>query len=501
MPRPTSPTPPGIHRPAPAMPAAASAQPAPPLEATPAASSQPVPTGASPGGRSPSFRGTSATGVATGASELVLKPSSALSTKDKAAHKECADRLKEKLSLVHNSLKNPQGLSREKAESLSIELLHLEGELHRTGVVMTPSAQHDFEQGFERLQDHAMREHFKESAKKLSEAWPKAHPRGAKAPEEFTKLAEALHEEKNSMLVAAYAHNGDDNSKKYLKSRLKTALDCANILHGKAGHNDNVVQACAAFLDNPKHVAGAFGPDGPDAEPSQIIAAAKYHGLADSEVPVSVLSAKAPPSAADQKKHIETRSQKSAEILGGILDAQPSFSLVDAPQIPPEASPEDAATLHTLHQYAALSLVSHTRLTPETAANPRSKSAQFLDLMDRVVAMAAKPFFQVQIPKINFSLFLKELESSFEAGEVDAKELIDLVNQMMAKESLQVPGSKGPSGAADAAKIFSAVAKSLQQEKVHIDADLMAQVRAFAESGALDTALTARRPEDLYVRT
>lgn len=82
----------------------------------------------------------------------------------------------------------------------------------------------------------------------------------------------------------------------------------------------------------------------------------------------------------------------------------------------------------------------------------RSRAAQFTDLIDRMAAMAAKPFFQKD-------------------------------------------------GKADVERIFSAIEQDLQKEQAHVHGDLFESVRAYARRGGLDDALLQSRPEDLYVRT
>jgi hypothetical protein len=405
--------------------------------------------------------------------------------------KSLAETLKKKLTKAHAQLKNPQKLSRENAESLAIELLNLEKALNAAGVVCTPAVQQDLEQCFEHLQDHAMREHCKESAAKLSAAWPKGVEEEPKA---FTKLARELDDEKIAMFVAA------NSSQKHVETRWKTALDCANILHGKPGHNDNVVQACTAFLGNPATVASAFGLNGPDAEPSQMLFAAKWHGLADAKVPVSVLAGKNKISTENQKKYIETRSPNSAAAFHAMHSNHPHFFAADetAKQQASEeqSSPQDDMTQSQLAVYR---LIARTKPTADKADTYRNQATQFLDLMDRVVAMAAKPYFQIMVPQLAISLLLQEINSAFDDDTADTDALMERVQTMTTEEGLQTSGSGHPK--ADTDKIFTAIAASLAREKLHIAPNLMESVRAFVERGDLDKALTARRPEDLYVRT
>lgn len=276
------------------------------------------------------------------------------------------------------------------------------------------------------VSDAAIKEHFTTMANTLSNAWPRDWPRTAvNDPPEFLALASSFQNEKIALFEAAVSKTQED-----VIGKLEVAIDCANTLHAKEGHNQNVIGVARIMLGDERIKVALVGDPGISAAVSgdsdqfdqAILEAARWHGLSDRDIPVAVLTAKRAPSADDKATFIELRSASSAKI----------YAELDLPN-------ETAANL-----------IRQTRVSGDASRN-RPVAAQFLDVMDRISAMGAKPFFKTD-------------------------------------------------GKADADKIFKAIDREMAKEDVHVALELRAAIKTCVEEGQLDAGLLACRKEDIYVR-
>jgi hypothetical protein len=210
--------------------------------------------------------------------------------------------------------------------------------LKRYGIEMQPHVREEYDQLCSQVQKTTSRE----SAKKLSATQPnddlKDTEQGLSA---FVELADKVQNHKIRLFDRVRP------SEFNAAARLETAFACANIVHGKAGHNENVVRACEIFLEKRALTDNM----------RDILTAAQWHGLADRDIPVAVLAAKRPKTDAEKKDYIDSRSSRSAELYG-------------------EYFGENKMVQMLIHQ---------TGMVGEESRN-RPQAAQLLDLMDRVCA-------------------------------------------------------------------------------------------------------------------
>lgn len=254
--------------------------------------------------------------------------------------------------------------------------------------------------------DHEINYYFQQAAVSLALAWPKDWP----APDatdlpEFVALAQRYQQEKHQLFSCAEsALNGQRAAK------LEIAMECADLLHGKPGHQKNVVKLVTSFTDSPGFTA-LFGTGskqtGFTTEPgnlkSAMIEAAKWHGLADRDIPVAVLAARRILSPQERIQYIKRRSEQSANIY------------------------QDYGFEHP----GAAELIRNTRVFG-TASAGRPPAAQLLDLFDRVAAMGSKPFFK----KPDGSVDLDKLFNALNADLVLNEVFIDPTLQVAVKQFL-----------------------------------------------------------------
>ena len=245
-----------------------------------------------------------------------------------------------------------------------------------------------------RISDATIKTHFAAGAAALSNAWPRDWPRTEQNdPPGFLLLASALQVEKVALFQAAASTTPEK-----VVGKLEVAMDCANTLHAKARHNENVVSVSRIMLGD-EHIRIALDNDpGNNASmgayskqfDQTVLEAAKWHGLSDRDIPVAVLAAKRAPSAEDKATHIAPRSANSARIYI-------------------EANLPDAT---------AASLIRQTRVSGD-ASRQRPLAAQFLDMTDRISAMGTKPFFKTD-------------------GKADAGKIFNAIDREMEKEDVHV---------------------------------------------------------------
>ena len=270
--------------------------------------------------------------------------------------------------------------------------------------------------------------YFKDAAINLARAWPSNwHSSQANAPDKFLELAEQYQREKTALfLCAASASHG------LRQDKLDIALECANSLHAKSGHNRNVVKLAELFLDT-EEFSSLFATSGKELQSiskmirlkSTILEAAKWHGLADRDVPVSMLAARRCLSPEERNQFIDNRSAKSAEIY------------------------ED----YGFENQQAYDLIRQTRVLG-AASRTRPLAAQLLDLLDRIAAIGSKPYFKNSDGTVNVTALFKSLDVDIEKNNVfiDAglkaavknrveKGMLDFALSEHRKENLYLVGS------------------------------------------------------------
>jgi hypothetical protein len=305
------------------------------------------------------------------------------------------------------------------AANLAEEMKALESQLFEHGITIPPEIEMHYLNTVLTLQDHAIRENFKQGAHELLQAWPQDHPKDGAAPPRFTALAAKLEGDIHALFTAA----ANDDSR-YGPGLRETALECAHILQGKAGQNRSVAAVTVGFLSDNHRILAAFGESGLDAEPVHMLEAAKWDGLAYRDFPAGMLAIGRERAPAEQAL-VAGGAKTSAEIYRDMVSEDPQ----------------------------AYRLIAETHAIGAEEGS-RSKAAQLLDMLVRVIDMAAKPSFQTAVT----------------SGAARA-------------------GRKLP----DARKICDQINKDLAAEGTHIDDSIQTEVRRYIESPSFNKDLDTKR--------
>lgn len=138
---------------------------------------------------------------------------------------------------------------------------------------------------------------------------------GSRSVHCFNELVKTYQKDKECLLAAFVKSRPVEQR----AERLDVALECANVFHGKNGHNTNVIKCCEQFLETEqiRDLCGLAVSDrnATAQQEKQILEAARYHGLSDFEIPVRVLVAKGRLSAGDKQTYIDPRSENSAHVV------------------------------------------------------------------------------------------------------------------------------------------------------------------------------------------
>jgi hypothetical protein len=306
------------------------------------------------------------------------------------------------------------------AGNLAQEMLVLEGQLFERDVPIPKEVDAQFRQAFLTLQDHAIRENFKQGSHDLLQAWPQDHPKDSEAPPRFTALAAKLEGDIKALFTAA----ANDDSSCYGPGLRETALECAHILQGKARQSRNVVAATMGFLSDNSRVVATFGDSGLDAELEHMLEAAKWDGLAYRDFPAGMLAIERERSPAEQTL-VAGGAKACAEIYRDMISEDPqAYKLI--------------ADMHAIG----------------AAQGSRSKAAQLLDMLVRVIDIMARPSFQTT------------------------------VTSGAARPARKLP---------DARKICDQINKDLAAEGTHIDDSIKTAVRRYVESPSFNKDLETKR--------
>jgi hypothetical protein len=203
----------------------------------------------------------------------------------------------------------------------------------------------------------------------------------------------------------------------------RIALSYANHWHGQPNHNTLVEKVCKKFAEKEPALGYPGGyptfqiPRGLEIATQKMVEAARWHGLAKCEIPAARLATMSLFTEKENTRYLKDRSKKSAEryleYIGNDKDV--------------------------------VRLIMQTKVVGEKSKH-RSQDAHFLDLVDRVCTLAARPFFQ--IPGMNI---------------------------------LKVDGQA----------ILTTIANDLAQTRTTIDPRVMRAVEHFMANGWLDEALGA----------